>query len=292
MNINELRVFDAVARLGSMSRAAVELHTVQSNVTARMRLLEEELGVPLLRRHARGVALTPAGERFLPYAGRMLRLIADATVAARDEGAPSGHLAVGGLETTTAVRLSPLLTEYARTWPAVRLTLTAGTTAALVDDVLDGRVDAAFVAGPLDHPELAQHHIFTEQMVLVTSRDVASPDDLAQIPELRTIVFRAGCSYRQRLDAYLARLGIVVARPLEFGSLDAILSCVAAGVGVTMLPAAVVADASGRWDVRTHALPTDITPVETLIVHREDAWMSSALKAFIDLSRRAGTTAA
>jgi len=292
VNINELRVFEAVSRLGSMSRAATELHTVQSNVTARMRLLEEELGVALLRRHARGVALTPAGERFLPYAGRMLRLIADASVAARDEGTPSGNLAVGGLETTTAIRLSPVLTEYARTWPAVRLTLTSGTTAGLVDDVLEGRLDAAFVAGPLDHQELTTHTVFVEEMVLVTSRDVVTPGDLGQVADLRTIVFRAGCSYRQRLEAYLAGLGIVVARPLEFGSLDAILSCVAAGVGVTLLPAAVVAAASAQWDVRTHALPAGLAAVETLIVHREDAWMSSALKAFIDLSRRAGTAPA
>ena len=71
MDAAQLRVFEAVARRGGMNRAAEELHTVQSNVTARIRLLEEELGRPLFRRHSRGVALTAAGERLLPYAARV-----------------------------------------------------------------------------------------------------------------------------------------------------------------------------------------------------------------------------
>jgi LysR family transcriptional regulator, cell division regulator len=67
MDAGDLRVFEAVARLGGMSRAAIELNTVQSNVTARVLLLEEELGTPLFHRHSRGVALTDAGRRLLPY---------------------------------------------------------------------------------------------------------------------------------------------------------------------------------------------------------------------------------
>ncbi|MGH7111833.1 MAG: LysR family transcriptional regulator, partial [Stellaceae bacterium] len=77
MDAADLRVFEAVARLGGMSRAAGELHTVQSNVTARIRLLETELGTPLFARHSRGVVLTAAGRRLLPYAGRVARLLAE-----------------------------------------------------------------------------------------------------------------------------------------------------------------------------------------------------------------------
>jgi DNA-binding transcriptional LysR family regulator len=68
VDIADLRTFEVVARLGGMNRAAAELHTVQSNVTARIRSLEQQLGSPLFLRHSRGVALTPAGRRLLPYA--------------------------------------------------------------------------------------------------------------------------------------------------------------------------------------------------------------------------------
>jgi LysR family transcriptional regulator, cell division regulator len=65
MDIDDLRILSAVAKNGSMNRAAVELHMVQSNVTARVRQLEEELGVSLFVRHSRGVTLSDAGERLL-----------------------------------------------------------------------------------------------------------------------------------------------------------------------------------------------------------------------------------
>ncbi len=78
MDAGDLRVFEAVARLGGMNRAASELNTVQSNVTARIRQLEEQLGAALFQRHSRGVVLTPAGRRLLPYAAQVGRLLEDA----------------------------------------------------------------------------------------------------------------------------------------------------------------------------------------------------------------------
>ncbi|HBT43186.1 MAG TPA: LysR family transcriptional regulator, partial [Rhodospirillaceae bacterium] len=75
MELSDLRIFEAVARTGAMNRAAAELHTVQSNVTARVRLLEDGLGAALFERHSRGVRLTPAGERLLPFAKAAARLV-------------------------------------------------------------------------------------------------------------------------------------------------------------------------------------------------------------------------
>src|SRR3954462_9031727 len=100
MDAADLRVFEAVARLGGMSRAAEELHTVQSNVTARVRLLEEELGTALFRRHSRGVALTAAAQRLLPYGARARPRLDEPRRAACDDGTPQGPLTVGSLETT------------------------------------------------------------------------------------------------------------------------------------------------------------------------------------------------
>src|SRR5438445_11922769 len=95
MDAGDLRVFEAVARLGGMNRAAAELNTVQSNVTARIRLLEEALGTPLFHRHSRGVTLTVAGHRLLPYAERVGHLLAEARRAVSDDGAPKGPLSLG-----------------------------------------------------------------------------------------------------------------------------------------------------------------------------------------------------
>ncbi|KQZ00316.1 transcriptional regulator [Pseudolabrys sp. Root1462] len=285
MDVADLRVFEAVSRNGSMNRAAQELHTVQSNVTARIRALEEELGVSLFQRHARGVLTTPAGQRILPFVGRITRLLADATTAAKDDGVPSGPLHLGSLETTTALRLSPLLSQFAKAHPAVQLIVTTGTTRKLLDDVIACRIEGAFVAGPVTHPDLHQETIFQEELVLITSRAIRTPAELVANPDLKTIVFQIGCSYRQRLESYLADIGIVTARPLEFGSLDAIVSCVAAGVGVSLLPKSVVADAWRKGLIAVHELPPERALVDTLFVRRKDAYVSSAMSGFLDMAR-------
>src|SRR5580698_786742 len=134
MDVADLKVFEAVARLGSMNRAGMELHTVQSNVTARIRSLEREVGVALFQRHARGVSMTPAGQRMLPYAARIAKLVADAKLAAVDEGSPNGTLTLGTLDTTVALRLSPILSHFARMYPQVRLSLVTGTSCSLTAD--------------------------------------------------------------------------------------------------------------------------------------------------------------
>src|SRR3954465_390683 len=132
MDAADLRIFEAVARLGGMNRAAAELNTVQSNVTARVRMLEDELGLALFHRHSRGVTLTAAGRRLIPYAVRVAQLIVEARRAVLDDGAPKGELRVGSLETTAALRLSPVLSAYAASYPEVDLSLITGTTCELI----------------------------------------------------------------------------------------------------------------------------------------------------------------
>ena len=287
MDAADLRFFEAVARLGGMGRAAEALHTVQSNVTARIRLLEEELGRELFRRHARGVDLTQAGQRLLPYAQRVAGLLDDARRAAMDDGTPQGPLLIGALETSTALRLSRPLAAYVAAWPDVDLTLRTGTTCELVAQVLDHRLEGAFVCGPIAHPDLHTTPMFSEELALLTAPSVGSLDELAARGEVRIVVLRAGCSYRQRLEELLARRGIAAPRVLEFGTVEALFGCVAANLGVTLLPRALVGPVWQEGRVAVHALPPADALVETVFIRRQDAWLSSALAAFLAMLRPA-----
>lgn len=294
MDAADLRIFETVARLGSMSRAAAELNTVQSNVTARIRLLEEALGRPLFHRHSRGVGLTAAGERLLPYARRVRHLLADAERAVADEGTPSGPLAIGALETTAALRLSPVLSSYVAAHPQVALALRTGTTRELVDAVLARELEGAFVCGPLAHPKLAQEVAFREELALLSAPAQGALPALLQRQPVSIVVLRAGCSYRQRLEDLLARRGIQTARCLEFGTLEAIFGCVAAGLGVTLLPRSLIGPVWQAGRVHVHDLPPEESRADTLFVRRRDAHLSSALAAFLRhaLPARAGAAAA
>jgi len=281
MDSADLRVFEAVARLGGMGRAAEALHTVQSNVTARVRRLEEELGTPLFHRHARGVEPTPAGRRLLPYARRAAQLLEDARRAALDDGTPQGPLVIGSLETTAALRLAPVLTAFAAAYPAVDLTLRTGTTCELLDAVLAHQVEGAFVCGPVAQPELEAEPAFVEELAVLTAPGVPSLEDLCASGKVRVVVLRLGCSYRQRLEGVLARRGIPAPRVLEFGTLEAVFGCVAAGLGVTLLPRSLVGPVWREGGVALHGLPPEEARAETVFVRRRDGHRSSALAAFL-----------
>jgi DNA-binding transcriptional LysR family regulator len=287
MDAADLRIFEAVARLGGISRAAETLHTVQSNVTARIRLLEDELGNKLFRRHARGVELTPAGHRLLPYAQRVANLLEDARRAVQDDGKPQGPLVIGALETSTALRLSRPLAAYVTAYPNVDLTLRTGTTCELIEQVLDHRLEGAFVCGPVAHPDLHTTPVFTEELALLTAPSIGSLDEVVARGDVRIVVLRAGCSYRQRLEELLARRGIAAPRVLEFGTVEALFGCVAANLGITLLPRALIGPVWQEGRVAVHALPPADALVETVFIRRQDAYQSSALAAFLAMLRPA-----
>ncbi len=292
MDSVDLAVFEAVARAGGITKAAAELHTVQSNVTARIQALEREVGAPLFHRHSRGVALSSAGETLLPYAERIGVLLAEARRAAMGQGEPHGPLHVGSLETTAGLRLPPVLAAYSVAFPDVDLTLQTGTTRELIAAVLDHRLEGALVVGPVGHPELLEERVFAEELVLVSSpREASVEAALRKASGGKILVLRAGCSYRERLERLLAAHGSSGARLLEFGTLEGIIGCAAAGMGVTLLPCAVVQQARHAGRVSVHALPPAEAFVETVFIRRADSFVSAALASFIEDCKQAGEAA-
>ncbi|WEH19922.1 LysR family transcriptional regulator [Streptomyces sp. VNUA24] len=283
MELSDLRVFLAVARTQGITKAAQELHTVQSNVSARIHALEKELGAPLFRRHARGVALTNAGEQLLPYAERISRLVDDARHVIGDETDPCGPLRIGSMETTAGLRLPGVLAAFAEDCPRVDFSLLTGPTEQLVRDVLEYRLDGALVGGPVRQPDLVETPVFQERLVLVSARRVTDLNAVMRDP--RILVFRVGCSYRRRLESILQARGAAGVRCMEFGTLDGIVGCVGAGMGITLLPAAVVERHASREQLRVHELPAEEARAETVFVQRIDAPPSPALTRFLTHAR-------
>ncbi|HEX3139473.1 MAG TPA: LysR substrate-binding domain-containing protein [Rhizobacter sp.] len=278
-----LSTFAAVARQGSVSAAAQELHTVQSNVTARLKQLEAELGVPLFTRHSRGMLLTEAGTRLLGYARRLSELADEARAAVRDDGRVQGSLRLGSMETTAAVRLPAVLGRFHREHPDVQLDVRTGPTAELLDHVLAHRLDAALVAGPIDHPDLQGEAVFREELVLVSAREGRDIEARLREGGLTAIMFRQGCSYRQRLETHFSSQGWLPFRRLEFGTLEGALGCVGAGIGVTVLPRSAVEGYRGVGDLKLQPLGARPMWVETLLVRRRDAAASATLRSFVSV---------
>lgn len=285
MDCQDLRFVEVVARLGGMGRAANELHTVQSNVTSRIRRLEAELKVSLFRRHARGVEPTEVGRRLLPYARKLTRLLHEARRAVSEDGTPRGRLVMGSLETTAALRIADKLAAYVAAYPEVDLVLRTGTTSELIEKVAGDQLDGALVCGPVADNRLVAEPVFEEELVLLTAPSIRSFDEMARDGEVSIVVLRAGCSYRQRLEEVLARRGISTRRVLEFGTIEAIGACVAAGLGITLLPRGLIGSSWSGDAVGMHTLPPRDGVVKTVFIRRRDAAPFAALSAFLDMIR-------
>ncbi|MGW5146853.1 LysR substrate-binding domain-containing protein [Rhodococcus koreensis] len=292
MDIGDLSFFLAVARAGGISRASKELLTVQSNISSRIRALEDELGVELFRRHARGVTLTNPGERLLPYAEHITRLVREVTQVVGDDLDPSGRLAIGSMETTAGLRLPGVLAAFSEECPRVDFTLTTDTTDALTTQVLEHRLDGAFVCGPVRHPDLVSEQVFVEQLVLVSGVRVVGLDSVsADGRRHKVLVLRAGCAYRARLERLFEQHGLPSPDVLEFGSLEGILGCAAAGMGVTLLPLGVVTASPSASALKVHHLAPAEARAETLFLRRKDATTTPALSRFLFHTRESNRPA-
>lgn len=280
MELSSLRIFKTVAEEGGVTQAAARLNRVQSNVSARLTQLEESLGVTLFHRSGRRMLITEEGERLLAYTERLLQLADEAQEAMRGDRQPSGPLRIGSMETTAAARLPQVLGQFHRQYPQVDLLLDTGPTDYLVQAVLNHKVDLALVAAPVERPELMQLPVFDEELVLLTDSlhgPVTSPADVAR----RTLLgFRSGCSYRRRLERWFAEGGVSPARIAEFGTYEAIIGCVAAGMGVAMMPREVMKQRELATSVRIHTLPPEVAQVQTVMIWRRDIAQHAARDAF------------
>lgn len=289
MQLQSLRLFMAVADTGSFSVAAQRRHTVQSNVTAHVKKLERELGVELFTRNGQ-VAPTPAGHLLVDHARRVLRAHDAALGAFQDTEVPSGVLRIGAMETTAALRLPEVLAAYHARYPRVDLCLTTGTTADMVAAVLDGVLDCAFVAGPVPHPQLYSAEIFRESLVLVTDQPRSGWPTTQELIDMPFLAFKQGCHYRHCIERLLGDRGVYGSRIFEFGSIDGILGCVAAGMGYALLPEAVVAAQQSRFAVHYLALPDHIGDVTTCWAALDKPGWSPALAAFEHSALEVATT--
>ena len=287
MDLDDLDIFRCVVREGGVTRAATRLHRVPSNVTTRIKQFEARLGVALFRREGRNLNLTEAGRILLGHAETLLRM-ADLAEQELRSGVVRGVLRLGSLESAAGARLPPILSAFHAQFPDVTIELQTGTSRAMLRHLERFEIEAAFVSEPFDHMSLSSVPAFDEELVLITGRNASG---IGNGSGRRTLVaFPHGCSYRQRLIAWLAEDGASYDRVLEMSSYHAIVACVAAGTGIAIVPAAVLDNAVMSTAVERHPLPPHMRVNRTRLVWKGEA--SAALRALTMLLPDAAGTSA
>ena len=278
MNVQDLIIFQEVARSGSINQAATAMNYSQSNVTSRIKKLERDLHVTLFYRHQKGVTLTNEGKELLPYAQKIISLTDQMKILASDTKRVTGALDIASVE--TVIGLPTILSAYIKAYDAVDVTLSTGVTSELRDKVLHFELDGAFVTkgSMTNDPKLQEVAVFDERLVLLSNRPNATVEEVLEQPILR---FSEGCMYREKLNDYLEATGRKPKRAMELGTLETTLISVVSGLGVAYLPYEAVTEYIEKGSLYATEIPEAYSRISTVFIYRKDDYVTPALKKFI-----------
>lgn len=281
MDLTQLAVFCAIAEEGSVTAAAERLHRVPSNISTRLRQLEEELGVALFTREKLRLHITDAGRTLHEYAGRILALTEEARQRVSSQQ-PAGVFTLGAIESTAAVRLPPLIARYHQAWPEVELDLSTGPSGDMIEGLLAGRFSAIFIDGPPRQPQLEGIPVFAEEMVLISSLNHPPVTCATDIAGSTIYAFRANCSYRRLFENWFARDNAAPGKIFEMESYHGIVACVSAGAGLAMIPESMLQNMPGRESVLAWPLAEQRGHLNIWLVWRK-GHTSANLRAMINM---------
>lgn len=287
MKLRQLVYFRKALEVGNITQAAEELHVAQTALGMQIRNLEEELGVPLLERHSRGVRATAAGEELDRHAAEILALVDDAKRAVRARaGAPSETVTMG--ITPSIVRLvgDAILTDLAHMLPGVTLHLVEDFSFVLSRQLEQGDIACALTYSQDVDPRFSRRALLEEELFLMT----ASGGSDGPIPFRDAVAQELALTAKQdvvarALDDIATRLGIRVNVAYEVQSIRAVKNLVAKGVAATVMPYGAAEGELRKGEfVRRHIVtPTVVRTLAFLTPRdRKGPWQTPEFNAFID----------
>jgi LysR family transcriptional regulator, hydrogen peroxide-inducible genes activator len=239
ITLRQLRYFDALARHGHFGRAAEACAISQPALSMQIKEMEETLGGVLLERNARQVALTKFGEELAERGRDILRSVdelGDFARASRD--LLMGRLRIGMIPTIAPYLLPKVIENLKRTHPELDIHIREALTAKLIEELAEGRLDAAIVALPVSEPSLTEVALFAENFLLVRSgaeegTPVPSGETLC---EMRLLLLEEGHCFRDQALSFCKMRSSLPREVLDASSLSTLVQMVSAGMGVTLIP--------------------------------------------------------
>jgi DNA-binding transcriptional LysR family regulator len=281
-----LQTFKVVVEEGGVLKAADVLGCAQSNVSTRVKQLEQFLNVPLFERHGKRLELSEAGQRYLPYVERIFALVEEAAASARDEASRTPRLRFGAMESTAAVHLPGVLASMRKAFPGLEMQLEVGAEPALSQLVLQHRLDMAITARVSERAGLQYEIGFDEPLVVIALQDPAELLTQAPLHAPTLLAFHEGCPYRAIALRWLEARHIACSRVVSFGTFGGVLGCAAAGMGIAVVPHRLVEAQGQAYQLHLYH-PRDLTPATSYFVYRQDWHPSAEAQALMQNLRRA-----
>jgi molybdate transport repressor ModE-like protein len=285
MDTRLLNSFLAVLRAGGITAAAAELGFVQSTVTMHIQALERLVGTPLLDRHPGGVSPTHAGSLLAEHARQILdleeRMLTELTAAAAK---PAGPVRLCAPESVCAYRLAPALPEVRTRFPDVSLSLFPAGTRTALTALADRSADLALVLEPsLNPPDVDLADLGVQQLSLIaaTTTDLPQHRPLtpAELSAAGVLLLEEGCAYSDELAGLVASADPTTAPPPRFGGIETVKRCVAAGLGLALLPTLTVADELADGRLIELQPPDGLAQQHLWLAGPSSRWRSPAVRA-------------
>lgn len=239
MELSDLKIFTQVVSLGSITKAANELGYVQSNVTARIRHLENEMNTQLLHRYPRGVIPTVAGNILFENSKKIFSIVAETQAAVKNLQAPFGKITLGIAQTISLAYHSVLIMNILKEYPDLDISMSVKHSEDLISAVVNNRLDFALVSTPVNHPDLVELKVLREELVLV-SHVKDNIRELADLAHHTVLLHEPPCAFRKTLESILTIKRIQPLKILDYGTPDSLLNGIMEGVGVSLLPLSAV----------------------------------------------------
>lgn len=239
LDSRQIRAFTTLARTGSFTQTARELHLTQSAISHSMKALESDVGCRLLDRLGKKVVLTQAGEHLLHYAQKILRDMSDARASLEQLGKwGKGRLRLGASDTACQHILPAVLREFKESFPQSAITIEPGDTPNLIESLLANRVDLAFGLEPERETRLEFHALFTDELMFLLGHAhpwaVARRINRDEVPRQNYILYSKQSFTFRMIERYFTRENVVLNTVLEFGNMEAIKELVKLGLGVSI----------------------------------------------------------
>jgi LysR family transcriptional regulator, hydrogen peroxide-inducible genes activator len=239
LTLKHLRYFEALARHGHFGRAADACAISQPALSMQIKELEQTLGSALFERGARQVRLTSFGEEFaLRVRGILVSVDELADLARASQDGLVGRLRIGVIPTIAPYLLPTIIGNLTRLHAGLDLHIRETVTPRLIQELEDGRLDAAIVALPVSEPSLTEVALFSENFVLVRpGEDEGKPVPSAEtLREMRLLLLEEGHCFRNQALSFCNMHTALPRESLDGSSLSTLVQMVSAGIGVTLIP--------------------------------------------------------
>src|ERR1700674_3589842 len=288
MELSQLEVFLMVAREHRFSRAAEKLYRTQSAVSQSIRKLEDELNEPLFDRSSREGILTDAGRVLQEYAERLLNLRNDATGALVElRELQRGKLAIAANE-FTALYLLPVLAEFRRLHPMIRIMVQRSLGSHIPRDVLRHNSELGVLTYDPEEPQLHSIVVYLDELIFVVppNHPLASESQVSirQLGAESFVAHIVSSPYREKVIQAFKRHRTPLHMDIELPTLQAIKRFVAMGNGVALLPEISVENELARGEL-VHIPVRELRLHRKLrLVYRQAASLSHAARAFLKVA--------